>query len=100
MGKAAGQVLAASDLPAVGTVTITGTTLATGVSAFTDVTFATAFPSTPVVVVNLTVASGTHGYLVPRAISVTTSGFRCSVYNVGSASATFGNLTLGWNASL
>lgn len=86
------------ELPAAGQALISGSAVAPGAAATLAVPFGRTFTSPPLV--QLTMANGPGGsaYLVPRAISTTTTGFTLYVYNTGSVAWSWTDLAVNWQA--
>lgn len=83
---------------AVGSATISVTSLAAGTGTFVAVAFGKTLPGVPKVVVSLSGAPTGSVYLVPRALAATTTGFNLYVYNVGTSAATATNVSVDYIA--
>lgn len=78
------------------------TIAAGGGVGYVTVTFPVPFDSVPQVFVNINAGPGSSSNLVPRALSITASGFGAYVYNVhpSTAAVLSSSLELGWLASV
>jgi len=83
---------------ATGTVSMSVTSLAAGSGTFQAVSFGKTLAATPVVTVSLAGAPSGSVYLVPRALSASTTGFNLYFYNLGTTAATATGVTVAYHA--
>lgn len=82
----------------IGNGAIAGTSVDASGFASTTVTYPVAFPTTPKVSLTMTSAPGGSATIVLRAHAKTPTGFTVYAFNVGTAAATWTNLTFDWIA--
>lgn len=86
-----------------GRVTIDGTSVAAGSYTSTTVSYGKTLPGTlSDVRISFGMVNGPSGsgYLVPRGLSVTTTGFTLAIFNTGSSAATWTGLIVTWKAEV